>query len=44
MKRSSLCFVSERAGFDALASGVVAFAEYEGFPGHALAVKGRGCR
>ena len=44
MKRSSLCFVPERAGFEALAPGVVAFAEYEGFPGHALAVKGRSCR
>jgi histidinol dehydrogenase len=44
MKRSSLFFVSERAGFEALAQGVVAFAEYEGFPGHALAVMGRNCR
>jgi len=41
MKRSSLCFVSERAGFEALAPSVTAFAEYEGFPGHALAVKDR---
>ena len=38
MKRSSLCFISSREGFEALAPGVAAFAEYEGFPGHALAV------
>jgi len=44
MKRNSLCFVSEWAGFEALAPGMVAFAEFEDFPGHALAVKGRSCR
>jgi histidinol dehydrogenase len=41
MKRSSLCFIAGRAGFEALAQDVIAFAEYEGFPGHALAVRER---
>ncbi|MEA3459668.1 MAG: histidinol dehydrogenase [Chloroflexota bacterium] len=41
MKRSSLCFISNRAGFETLAPSVVAFAEYEGFPSHARAVKER---
>lgn len=42
MKRSSLCFISNQVGFATLASGVVSFAEYEGFPAHAMAVKERG--
>ncbi len=41
MKRSSVCLVSEEAGFEALAPKVVDFAEYEGFPAHAMAVRER---
>jgi histidinol dehydrogenase len=41
LKHSSVCFVLDRAGFDALAEGSATFAEYEGFPAHALAVRKR---
>ena len=41
LKHSSVGFVLGRAGFDALAEGSAAFAEYEGFPAHAMAVRRR---
>jgi histidinol dehydrogenase len=41
LKHNSVCFVLDRAGFDALAEGSAAFAEYEGFPAHAMAVRKR---
>ncbi len=41
LKHNSVCYVLDRAGFDALADGSAAFAEYEGFPAHALAVRKR---
>jgi histidinol dehydrogenase len=41
LKRSSVCYVLDRAGFDALAEGTATFAEYEGFPAHAMAVRRR---
>ncbi|MFQ5813755.1 MAG: histidinol dehydrogenase [Anaerolineae bacterium] len=41
LKHNSVCFVLNRAGFDALAEGSAAFAEYEGFPAHAMAVRRR---
>jgi len=41
LKHSSVGFVLDRAGFDALAGGSAAFAEYEGFPAHTLAVRRR---
>ena len=41
LKHSSVGFVLDRAGFDALAEGTARFAEYEGFPAHAMAVRRR---
>jgi len=41
LKHNSVCFVLGRAGFDALAEGTATFAEYEGFPAHAMAVRRR---
>jgi len=41
LKHNSVCYVLDRAGFDALAEGSAAFAEYEGFPAHAMAVRRR---
>jgi histidinol dehydrogenase len=41
LKHNSVCFVLGRAGFDALAEGSATFAEYEGFPAHAMAVRRR---
>ena len=41
LKHSSVCYVLDRAGFDALAQGSATFAEYEGFPAHAMAVRRR---
>jgi histidinol dehydrogenase len=41
LKHSSVCFVLEEVGFDSLAEGSSVFAEYEGFPAHAMAVRGR---
>jgi histidinol dehydrogenase len=41
LKHNSVCYVLDRAGFDALAEGSAAFAEYEGFPAHAMAVRKR---
>jgi len=41
LKHNSVCFVLDNAGFDALAEGSAAFAEYEGFPAHAMAVRRR---
>ena len=41
LKHNSVCYVLDRAGFDALAEGSTAFAEYEGFPAHAMAVRRR---
>jgi len=41
LKHNSVCYVLDHAGFDALAEGSAAFAEYEGFPAHALAVQRR---
>ena len=41
LKHNSVCFVLDRAGFDALAEGSATFAEYEGFPAHAMAVRRR---
>jgi len=41
LKHSSVGFVLDCAGFDSLAEGAAAFAEYEGFPAHAMAVRRR---
>jgi histidinol dehydrogenase len=41
LKHNSVCFVLDNAGFAALAEGSAAFAEYEGFPAHAMAVRRR---
>jgi histidinol dehydrogenase len=41
LKHNSVCYVLDHAGFDALAEGSAAFAEYEGFPAHAMAVRKR---
>jgi histidinol dehydrogenase len=41
LKHNSVCYVLDRAGFDALAEGSAVFAEYEGFPAHAMAVRRR---
>ncbi len=41
LKHNSVGYVLDRAGFDALAEGSAAFAEYEGFPAHAMAVRKR---
>jgi len=41
LKHSSVCFVLDRTGFDSLAEGTTTFAEYEGFPAHAMAVRKR---
>jgi histidinol dehydrogenase len=41
LKHNSVCFVLGRAGFDALAESSATFAEYEGFPAHAMAVRRR---
>ena len=41
LKHNSVCFVLDNTGFDALAEGSAAFAEYEGFPAHAMAVRRR---
>ncbi len=41
LKHSSVGFVLDHAGFDALAEGTARFAEYEGFPAHAMAVRKR---
>jgi histidinol dehydrogenase len=41
LKHNSVCYVLDRAGFDALAEGSATFAEYEGFPAHAMAVRKR---
>ncbi|MGA9349691.1 MAG: histidinol dehydrogenase, partial [Anaerolineae bacterium] len=41
LKHNSVCFVLGRAGFDSLAEGTATFAEYEGFPAHAMAVRRR---
>ncbi len=42
LKHNSVCCVLDDAGFAALAEGSAAFAEYEGFPAHAMAVRRRG--
>jgi len=41
LKHNSVCYVLDRAGFDALAESSATFAEYEGFPAHAMAVRRR---
>ena len=41
LKHNSVCCVLDDAGFAALAEGSAAFAEYEGFPAHAMAVRRR---
>jgi histidinol dehydrogenase len=41
LKHNSVCYVLDCAGFDALAEGSATFAEYEGFPAHAMAVRRR---
>jgi len=41
LKHNSVCYVLDRAGFDALAEGSATFAKYEGFPAHAMAVRRR---
>jgi len=41
LKHNSVCYVLDRPGFDALAEGSAAFAEYEGFLAHAMAVRRR---
>jgi histidinol dehydrogenase len=41
LKHSSVCYVLDHAGFDALAEGSATFAEYEGFSAHAMAVRRR---
>ena len=41
LKHNSVCYVLDRAGFAALAEGSAVFAEYEGFPAHAMAVRRR---
>lgn len=41
LKHNSVCYVLDRAGFDALAEGSATFAQYEGFPAHAMAVRKR---
>jgi len=41
LKHNSVCYVLDHAGFDALADGSATFAEYEGFPAHAMAVRKR---
>jgi len=41
LKHNSVCYVLDRAGFDTLAEGSATFAEYEGFPAHAMAVRKR---
>jgi histidinol dehydrogenase len=41
LKHNSVCYVLDHAGFAALAEGSAAFAEYEGFPAHAMAVRRR---
>jgi histidinol dehydrogenase len=41
LKHNSVCYVLGRAGFDALAESSATFAEYEGFPAHAMAVRRR---
>jgi histidinol dehydrogenase len=41
LKHNSVAFVLDRAGFDFLAEGTTTFAEYEGFPAHAMAVRKR---
>jgi histidinol dehydrogenase len=41
LKHSSVCYVLDHIGFDALAEGSATFAEYEGFPAHAMAVRRR---
>lgn len=41
LKHSSVCYVLDHAGFEALAEGTACFAEYEGFPAHAMAVRRR---
>jgi histidinol dehydrogenase len=41
LKHNSVGYVLDRAGFDALAEGSATFAEYEGFPAHAMAVRKR---
>ena len=41
LKHSSVCSVLDDPGFAALAEGSATFAEYEGFPAHAMAVRRR---
>lgn len=41
LKHNSVCYVLDHAGFDVLAEGSATFAEYEGFPAHAMAVRRR---
>ncbi len=41
LKHNSVCCVLDGTGFDALAEGAAAFAEYEGFPAHSMAVRKR---
>ncbi len=41
LKHNSVCYVLDDTGFDALAEGSATFAEYEGFPAHAMAVRKR---
>jgi histidinol dehydrogenase len=41
LKHNSVCYVLDHAGFNVLAEGSAAFAEYEGFPAHARAVRRR---
>jgi histidinol dehydrogenase len=41
LKHNSVCYVLDYTGFDALAESSAAFAEYEGFPAHAMAVRRR---
>jgi histidinol dehydrogenase len=41
LKYNSVCYVLDRPGFETLAEGSAAFAEYEGFPAHAMAVRRR---
>jgi histidinol dehydrogenase len=41
LKHNTVCYVLDHTGFDALAEGTATFAEYEGFPAHARAVRRR---
>jgi len=41
LKHNSVCYVLDGSGFAALAEGSATFAEYEGFPAHAMAVRRR---